>query len=83
MVMNIIRALILCAALSSCAQTLPLSPEERAERMELGRAFLMSGGFHVQPVTVPFYAMPPIAQGNDSIRLQTTCSRIGNYTYCN
>jgi hypothetical protein len=79
---TMIRALILCVALASCAQA-PLSPEERAERMELGRAFLASGGFHVQPVQVPFYAMPPIAQGGGPLQLHTTCSHYGNYTYCN
>lgn len=30
-----------------------------------------------------FYAMPTNTFNNGPIRLQTTCSRIGTYTYCN
>jgi hypothetical protein len=35
------------------------------------------------PQPIPFYAMPPIALGSSTTRLQTICSRQGPYTYCN
>jgi hypothetical protein len=82
-----ILALALAMGLSACVNDFDAcsgNPACMAERQDR-RDMMMSYGAQWRPQnTAPlFYAMPPIASGNGAMRLQTNCTSIGIYTYCN